>query len=203
MLLKLYYASLRVRVEPSVQAIRDETRALVGIGWHNRSFVTPLVLKTLRTPAKCFCLISPSKAAAWEDAAFNILGINSVRGSSSRRSIQAMRELVRISTAGNDVLLTPDGPSGPVYQFKRGAAVVARLTGCPVLLLGVECKNAWRPRTWDRHLFPLPFSKVVIRWRKLENAEVFDGVRDDEAAAKLMSDRLKILHRDFFEGDKC
>ena len=198
LLLRLYYSTLRIRMSPEdAQAIRDTSRPVVGLLWHNRSFLIPLVFTKMRVAEKCHCLISPSKAAAWEEGMFRAMHIPAARGSSSRRSIQAMRELIHANASGKDMYISPDGPSGPRYEFKRGAVAAARITKAPVLLIGAECEKAWRPNTWDRHLFPLPFATLRLRAALLENAEIFDGARDDGAAAAYLSERLSDINADF------
>ena len=127
---------------------------------------------------------------------FHLLGIPSARGSSSRRSIQAMRELIHENKKGNDIYISPDGPTGPVYVFKRGAAAAARMTKAPILLMGVESRSAYRANSWDHHFFPLPFSKVMVRAIVLENANVFDGQRDDDAVCNYLAEKLKSISAD-------
>jgi len=196
-LLRLYYATLRVEIAPSDEkAIREISRPVVGVAWHNRSLVFPMIARRFRIPSKAYCLISPSKAAAWEDVIFHFLGIPSSRGSSSRRSIAAMRELLHENAKGNDIFIAPDGPVGPRYVFKKGAAFTARVAKAPVLLIGAECDSAWRPHTWDRHFVPLPFSKVRVRALLLENDEVFSKGREDEAACAFLTEKLKSINAD-------
>jgi lysophospholipid acyltransferase (LPLAT)-like uncharacterized protein len=197
LLLRLYYATLRVRIDPADEkALREISRPLVGITWHNRSFVFPMIARRFRIPSKTFCLISPSKAAAWEDGIFHFLGIPSSRGSSSRRSIAAVRELLHENSRGNDIFIAPDGPVGPRYEFKRGAAFTARVTKSPMLLIGAECNAAWRPHTWDRHFLPLPFSKVRLRAILLENGEIFAKGCSDDEACKLLARKLNSINAD-------
>lgn len=199
LLLRLYFATLRIRMTPEDRAVVcDTSRPVVAVLWHNRSLMVPMIGPRLRQPEKMSCLISPSKAAAWEVAFFAFQRIPSVRGSSSRRSIQATREMVKAYRSGQDVWLSPDGPSGPCYEFKRGAAAVARMTKAPILAFGAEARHAWRPKTWDRHFVPLPFSTVRIRGRIFEHAEVFGAVRDDAAAAQFLAARMRELNSDPF-----
>jgi lysophospholipid acyltransferase (LPLAT)-like uncharacterized protein len=58
--------------------------------------------------------------------------------------------------------ITPDGPRGPVHEFKQGAVVLAQLTGKPILPIAVSASRTLRFSTWDRFELPLPFSRVVI-----------------------------------------
>lgn len=165
-LLWVYLRSLRIRCLPEERRQLQETPSpRLAITWHNRSLVIPEVLRVLMDPPRFACLVSPSRAAAWEAAFFELLGFPVVRGSTTRRSVQAGIELLRTLREGNDSGLTPDGPSGPLYSFKEGAASLARKTGVPLLILVPNCPAALRLRTWDRHLVPLPFARVTVRLR--------------------------------------
>lgn len=198
LLFRLYCATLRVAItEEERQALSDTSRPTVCIVWHNRSFLVPFLIRHYRKPDSAYCLISASKAAAWEDAIYHVLGLRSVRGSSTRRGIHAMLGLVRQLGNGNDIVISPDGPSGPRYEFKRGAAAAARMTNSPILLAGIESKQAWRPHTWDRQMYPLPFSKIRIRALKLEPADIFSEATDDEAACKRLAELLNSINEDF------
>ncbi len=198
LLFRLYCATLRVAItEEEERAMRDTSRSTVCIVWHNRSFLVPFLIRRYRKPDSAYCLISASKAAAWEDAIYHTLGLRSVRGSSTRRGLHAMLELVRQLGNGNDIVISPDGPSGPRYEFKRGAAAAARMTKSPILLAGIECRHAWRPHTWDRQMYPLPFSKIRIRAMKLEATEVFDGKANDTVVCKRLAELLTSLNDDY------
>jgi lysophospholipid acyltransferase (LPLAT)-like uncharacterized protein len=88
-----------------------------------------------------------------------------VRGSSSHTGARALRDyyetIVRqeISPA-----ITPDGPKGPLHEFKPGAVMLAQLTGKPILPVSIAASRTIRFRTWDRFELPVPFSRVVIAY---------------------------------------
>lgn len=207
--LRTYLASLRFRIKDSDRALLEQTpspRLLVV--WHNRSLIAPEMFRKFFNPRKIACLISPSKLAAWEVAFFDDFGLHAVRGSSSRRSIQAVREMLRQLQAGNDVGISPDGPSGPLYHFREGAVAIARRTGVPVLMSIPNARMAFRLPTWDRHLLPLPFARVEVALRRLEpGAPVWDG-SDREVADHLRALCLEItedpphIHPDAAKGTR-
>ena len=186
LLLRLYFASLRTRTsEAAAEAIRSSPRPKIFLVWHNRSLLVIELFRRYFEPKRICCLISPSKAAAWEAAFFEDFGFKVARGSSSRRGIQATREMVRALLSGNDVGISPDGPSGPLYSFQRGALALGRLSRAPYLALNANCRTAVRLPVWDRHLIPLPFSRVDVQ------AEIipFEGIDfNNESAA---SDALR------------
>ena len=145
-------------------AARDASRApRIFVSWHNRSLLAPVMAKRFFDPGNVACLVSPSRNAAWEVAFYEAVGFRIVRGSSSRRGIAAARELIRELRSGRDIAITPDGPSGPLHDIKRGALIVARQSGAAVAFIIPNARHAVRLPTWDRHLVPLPFSRVDVR----------------------------------------
>jgi lysophospholipid acyltransferase (LPLAT)-like uncharacterized protein len=64
---------------------------------------------------------------------------------------------------GVDCAFTIDGPRGPRYVAKPGPVMLARKTGCPIMVfhIGVERGKTFE-RTWDHFLMPAPFSKAMI-----------------------------------------
>jgi lysophospholipid acyltransferase (LPLAT)-like uncharacterized protein len=64
---------------------------------------------------------------------------------------------------GVDCAFTIDGPRGPRYIAKPGPVMLARKTGCPVLVfhIGVSRGKTFE-KTWDHFLLPAPFARAVI-----------------------------------------
>ena len=89
------------------------------------------------------------------------LGWGTVRGSSTRGGIKAMREMMRASP-GRHIVVIPDGPRGPRRHIELGLIFLAAKTGLPIVLLGVGHDRPWRLRTWDRFCVPRPFSKALV-----------------------------------------
>ena len=67
--------------------------------------------------------------------------------------------------SGWDLGITPDGPRGPVYVAAPGIVQLGRLTGCPVMPVGVEYSRKWTLKSWDRFQIPKPFARVTITLR--------------------------------------
>jgi len=64
---------------------------------------------------------------------------------------------------GVDCAFTIDGPRGPRYVAKPGPVMLARKTGCPILVfhVGVERGKTFE-KTWDHFLMPKPFSRTLM-----------------------------------------
>ena len=60
--------------------------------------------------------------------------------------------------------ITVDGPRGPRQQVKAGVLAVSRKTGAWIVPVCVAYERAWKLRTWDEMLVPVPFSAVAVRY---------------------------------------
>lgn len=190
---RLWCRTLRFEVAPADRACIakcDEPVAIIL--WHNRLFLVGEYFRQFRHPRPTYALVSASSDGAWLTAFFDILGIHTVRGSSSQRGREAAHALIDVLKSGNDVGITPDGPRGPMYGFKPGALIVSRRAKVPVVLLGFELEGAWQLRSWDRFRLPYPFSRVRLRGAVVSHAEQMSA--DDPVAA--LETRLRALNPD-------
>ena len=84
-------------------------------------------------------------------------------------------ELARLGREGATPVVSPDGPFGPYRRAKPGALVVARESGLPILPWAIVVRPPFRlRRRWDRHVVPLPFSRL----RVVEGVPLSIGPRD-------------------------
>jgi hypothetical protein len=86
--------------------------------------------------------------------------------------------MVKWVKGGGGVAMTPDGPKGPARVMGEGAPTLARMTGAPVLLVGLSSKPCSRAPSWDRTIMPYPFAKAAMVWDG-----PFYATRDDDLAA--------------------
>jgi len=92
------------------------------------------------------------------------LGYTPVRGSTSKGALGATRKLVASLREGKRTAITPDGPRGPRRRAQPGMIGVARLTGRPIVALGIAVDRAWRLGSWDRFVIPKPFARVCYAY---------------------------------------
>lgn len=171
--------------------LRGDGRAEVVVFWHNQILLPGEFHRRYR-PGRAMCgLVSASRDGAWLAALFRELGIDAVRGSSSKRALTATREVVAKLRAGSDVAITPDGPRGPRYHFQPGAALVALLGKCPVLVISFIPERAWRLKSWDRCYVPKPFSAVHVRGERLEPEHVRALAGEGEDRAERLAEALR------------
>jgi lysophospholipid acyltransferase (LPLAT)-like uncharacterized protein len=99
----------------------------------------------------------------WTRKVIEWLGFGTAQGSSSRGGLRGLAVMAKRLEEGVDCAFTIDGPRGPRYVAKPGPVMLARKTGCPIMVfhIGVDCGKTFE-RTWDHFLLPAPFAHTVI-----------------------------------------
>lgn len=109
-------------------------------------------------------LVSHSKDGALLAAVLGRLGIPTIRGSTSRGGTEALFAARQVLAAGGRPALAVDGPRGPAGQVQPGAELLAARSRLPVVWGVIDARPAWRARSWDRFVVPLPFARVGVRY---------------------------------------
>lgn len=125
--------------------------------WHDQ-----LLLLVFGYPGKhAKLLISSSKDGELLARTMKYFDHDTVRGSSTRGGRAAFKKMLELCQEKVDIVLTPDGPRGPRHELKDGVVQLARMSGRPVMPLAFVCSRGHRFKSWDRFLFPYPFSRGV------------------------------------------
>ena len=99
----------------------------------------------------------------WTRKVIEWLGFGTAQGSSSRGGLRGLAVMAKRLEQGLDCAFTIDGPRGPRYVAKPGPVMLARKTGCPIMVfhIGVDRGKTFT-NTWDHFLLPMPFARAVI-----------------------------------------
>ena len=206
--LKFVYATLRWTHEgqehaDGVWARKGETGAIMAF-WHMGIPLSPCAWDLTRNPQELHGLISRSADGEFIAEAWKALGYPAIRGGrrnpnaiEDKGGAEAFRQMIRWLKGGGAIGLTPDGPKGPARVMGDGPPTLARLTGVPVLLVGVACKPCIRVKSWDRTILPLPFARAAQVWAPPVYASREDDAaelaRDWEEKLNAVSDRAQAL----------
>ena len=157
--------------EQAAAGVWDAKGPVITCFWHSRIGLSPACwpLDRAQEPR---ALISLSADGAFIAKAMERLGFPAIRGSAAKPSdpakakggASAFREVLRWLKAGNGIAITPDGPRGPAEVMGGGPPLLARMSGAPVLLVGLAARPCIRLRTWDQGVLPLPFARGAIVW---------------------------------------
>lgn len=159
-LLKTLMSTVRyqsVGPQPHLQFINKGEHVIYTL-WHGRLLPLAYYYKHKQIAT----MISRSQDGEHLRLILESWGYTSVRGSSSRGSGAALRDIVRVARKGTSLAMTPDGPRGPRQVLKRGVLMTAQLTGLPLIPISAGVSRAWWIEGWDRFLLPKPFSKAYV-----------------------------------------
>lgn len=119
-----------------------------------------------------------------------VLGVDPIAMGGRDGALGASREVLRRLRAGASVGIAVDGSSGPARIVKDPVLDWARATGRPVIVYAFAVRGQRRLATWDRLVWPRPFSRGVAVWRRWEaevprrpDAATWEALRADLARA--------------------
>ena len=160
-------STLRWRVEdPSGVLANTPERSCIFAFWHNRIFLLPYLFRKhwhSRRRDRVAVLVSASKDGEFLTSVLEKFNLICVRGSSSRRGKQALREMTELVNLGYDAGITPDGPRGPKYRCQDGAISLAALTQAPIIPVSWDVNWKVTVKSWDAFMVPLPFGRATLR----------------------------------------
>jgi lysophospholipid acyltransferase (LPLAT)-like uncharacterized protein len=172
--LRLCYATLRWEREgqEKAQAVWAAGGGAILCFWHARIPLGPQSWPQGPDKQDMRALISRSADGEFIALTVQKIGFPAIRGSSKKGSDpgknkhgeQAFRDMIKWVKGGGGMAITPDGPRGPAQVMQAGTPTLARVTGAPVLFVGLASKPCIRIGSWDRTLIPLPFSKGAMVW---------------------------------------
>ena len=89
-----------------------------------------------------------------------------IRGSSSRGGKEVLTQMIQ-QASERRVLITPDGPRGPAYQFKAGAVICAQQSHTQLVFCECSYSASYTfKKSWDAFRVPLPFSRITLRFHE-------------------------------------
>ena len=128
---------------------------VVFVFWHE--YIFGVLPRWGHTPLTVLC--SQHRDGEWVNQTALALGLNIVRGSSSRGGSAAIRKM-KANSKFSSIAIAPDGPRGPRREMALGPIYLASLLGMPVVPVGLGITNSYRLKTWDRLAIPTHKSRL-------------------------------------------
>lgn len=160
-LYKRYLRTLRVVwLTESGTPLKDcIPKGAILVGWHHHQILVPGVLG----PKGVYFVVSRSMGAEMLKTAASVFGADFVQGVRGVENAKTTVHLLRLLQGGNSVALAPDGPRGPRFFAKPGAAYLALRVGAPVVPIAMASSPKLRnPLSWDRYWIPMPFARMIV-----------------------------------------
>ena len=167
----------------------------IYVFWHDRIFLTTYWWRKRRI------VVMTSRSFDGEYIARFIqrFGYGAVRGSSTRGGVAAIVEMTRLMRAGCTTAFTIDGPKGPPHVAKKGAVLLAKKTGQPIVPVTMELARCWKVPSWDSFQIPKPFTKARVY---VAPAIYVPSDADEEALDVKNADLQRSLDNLSFLGDE-
>lgn len=161
-LIRVWGSTLRVRVS-GMDFYRTGggiPRPTIFAFWHDQLLAMILALIGRKIPYTV--MISRHPDGDPVARAVSRLGLDVIRGSSTRGGLEGMVAMASRLKEKRGVIVIPDGPKGPRHAAKDGAVVLAQRARVPVVPLGLATRPVWRAGSWDRLQVPAPLARVQI-----------------------------------------
>ncbi|MGO3517927.1 MAG: glycosyltransferase N-terminal domain-containing protein [Acetobacter cibinongensis] len=144
---------------------RNGTNGIVAF-WHEILPATPVLClwaKNATPSLRVKVLISRNRDGRMIADIIAPWGIGTIAGSSDTRGknkggAAAFRQMRKALLAGEQVVITPDGPRGPRRMAQPGMAALAAAVRKPVVPVGAYYSGL-QLNSWDKMVIPLPFGK--------------------------------------------
>ncbi|OQX19171.1 MAG: hypothetical protein BWK76_05475 [Desulfobulbaceae bacterium A2] len=156
---RLWFSTCRLEthgLEHRLAALADGGPAIACF-WHYGVFYIFHFLRRDRATA----MVSASRDGEYIARVAQLSGLNTVRGSSHRQGVQALKGLIRAMRQGDNAALVGDGSQGPARRLQPGVLLLASLSGRPVLPIAWSASDILTFRSWDRTALPKPCCKVA------------------------------------------
>jgi lysophospholipid acyltransferase (LPLAT)-like uncharacterized protein len=165
--------------------------------WHNRLALCLILyrrfVQTHEPQRRMAAMVSASRDGALLARVLELFAVEPVRGSTSRRGPQALRELTTWAQRGYDLALTPDGPRGPRYRVQEGPIWLAQITGQPIIPVSYRLSRKLSAPSWDRFQIPLPFSRCDVHFGEIVRVPSDADSAQREALREQLESTLKAI----------
>jgi len=140
-------------------------------------------------------LISSSKDGEYIAGPAELLGYQTVRGSSNRNNINSLRSLINLGKKYS-LAITPDGPLGPREIVKESVIYLAYKTNLPLVIVAVDIEKEWLIRSWDIFRIPKPLSVVRISYGKPIHIKDKEDIENKRLTIQRLMDNLTANNRE-------
>lgn len=163
----LVWRTSRVRLsglDEIEQALVSQRGAVVAL-FHETVLLAPYVVRAL----KPITIVNRSESGTLIAGILRRMGFQVIRGGSSRGTSRHKEVLKDLAVSLNrqreiPVFIAVDGSHGPVRVVKPGVVALARRANAPLFLCFAASTPSLRFPSWDGTRFPVPFSRVIIRF---------------------------------------
>lgn len=197
---RLVDSTLDVRIygHEHLIAARRGGRRLLFVVWHGKGLIpvlffqgSPLVIYTSQPRDPHYAGLS-RQVRRFTLAALRHMGYHVLDAATFATEARGVARFLRMLETGAGGIIAADGPLGPMYRAKPGAAFVAKRAHVGLVPVGAAMEHSIVLDSWDRFEIPRPFSAAVLTIGGM--ISVPEQASEEELAA--LSKRLETVLND-------
>ncbi|WP_297901829.1 lysophospholipid acyltransferase family protein [uncultured Campylobacter sp.] len=155
------FLTCRVKFTPT----KLPEKPCVVVFWHGRLAMMSFAyrrwwLRDFGSKRRAKVIISDHKDGEIITRVISHFGIGAIRGSSFKGGARALMGAIKEIKSGTDIIITPDGPRGPLHSVADGAVILAQRLNLDIYALNYEASSFWKFHSWDEMVLPKPFSRI-------------------------------------------
>ena len=127
--------------------------------WHNRIAFSMHILKKYDN---VFALVSSHTDGKIITDVIKAMNYGVIEGSTNRNPTKAIRSIINSLELGNKIVITPDGPRGPVHKINSSITKIAYKYNKPLIPISCMATKYFTLNSWDKMMIPKPFGKIVV-----------------------------------------
>lgn len=172
---------------------------LILCTWHNRMFFYGWFLEKVYKNHDWSFAVMSSRSRDGDIGAelARMGGGKAARGSSGQGGASSLKQLIRfIRNERTSVILLNDASRGPIYQAKKGAVILSKITGAPLVPTMWSTSNEWVfHKAWDKFKIPKPFATIYLFYGDPITIPRRQSEEEDEQQRLRLERRLNHIRR--------
>lgn len=193
-IMRIWFASCRVTVHNNEYFTTREKNGhpFIASFWH----YSIMYIFFYQRKSSGTVMVSASKDGDYIDGLAKQLGFATVRGSTNKKGINALKAMLRAVKNGSNAAIVADGSQGPALIAQPGALFLSSRTGNPVIPIVWAASHYYTVPSWDKTIIPKPFSQIHYYYG--EPITVPPGLNHDnmEEYRLLLEERLVQLYEE-------
>lgn len=142
----------------SEQDLIKKDKLLLAL-WHNRIAFS---VKIFGADKRVCALASPHSDGRIISKILDFWGYEVIAGSTNKNPTKALKRIIDKINLGGKVVITPDGPRGPVYKINSAITKISYKYGATLIPASCAATKFVELNSWDQMIIPKPFGKIVV-----------------------------------------
>ena len=136
-----------------------QSQGVIFITWHNRLAFSP---KMFCKCSNIAALVSTHSDGKIVTKIIKLWGKETVSGSTNKNPLGALKQIINRLKKGHNIVITPDGPRGPVYKINSAINKIAYNYNKKIIPVSCAANKYFKLNSWDKMIIPKPFSTVIV-----------------------------------------